>query len=66
MSAPACWGWKKCPERTEGRLACRCAMEAQQPGRRPTFGDYHEAAPLSKESQAASGRKCAHYRAGMV
>jgi hypothetical protein len=40
-------------------------MEAQQPGRRPTFGDYHEAAPLSKEDRAASGRKCAHYRTGM-
>ena len=66
MSAPACWGWKQCPERTEGRLACRCLMEAQQRGRVPMFGDYHAAAPLSKEDQAASGRKCAHYRAGMV
>ena len=66
MSAPACWDWKKCPERTDGRLACRCLMEAQLLGRRPMFGDYHEAATLSKQDQQNSGRKCANYRAGMV
>lgn len=30
------------------------------------FGDYHDAAPLSREDQGKSGRKCANYRAGMV
>lgn len=30
------------------------------------FGDYHEAATLSKQDQQNSGRKCANYRAGMV
>lgn len=57
----ACWGWKKCPERTEGRLACRCAIEAQQPGRRPKFGDYPDAVPLSKEDAQKGGKKCANY-----
>jgi len=66
MSAPACWGWRKCPERTVGPLACRCALEAQQRGRVPTFGDHQDAAPLSKEDRMKSGRKCANYRAGLV
>ena len=66
MSAPACWGWKTCPERQWGPLVCRFSLEAQLRGRRPMFGDYHEAATLSKQDQQNSGRKCANYRAGML
>lgn len=62
MSAPACWGWKTCPERQWGPLVCRCSLEAQQPKRVPMFGDYPEAVPLSKEDRLKSGKKCANYQ----
>ena len=63
MSAPACWGWKQCPEKfKDGPAACACLVEARRKGRRPTFGDYHEAAPLSRSELQLVARKCKNFR----
>lgn len=66
MSAPACWGWKDCPENPkEGPLACACLTEAKRRGRVPQFGDYAEAGTISKAERlkSTSVRKCRNYHA---